>query len=178
MASSLAATNWSCWDWWKWKSFGQHLVSQNTVSLCLFWTFCYRLVVMYHYVLSCSYRIFICYPPFYLSMTKIWRGNVLFCSYTVWLHGFKSCYSYNNFYFIGNQNNFEKHPDYVPSVFPNKQQAKRVITPSRSVHSIRRSSIDIQLNGKYKSKAKRTLVSNKESRTQELDMLCIVPTTS
>ena len=136
------------------------------------------IVVCFLCLLSCSYRIFICYPPFYLSVTKIWRGNVLFCSYTVWLHGFKSCYSYNNFYFIGNQNNFEKHPDYVPSVFPNKQQAKRVITPSRSVHTIRRSSIDIQLNGKYKGKAKRTLVSNKESRTQELDMLCIVPTTS
>ena len=39
-------------------------------------------------------------------------------------------YSSYTFYFIGTKNNFEKHPDYAPSVFPNKQRAKRVVTPS------------------------------------------------
>ena len=176
--SPLAARNWSGWDLWKWKSFGQDLVCQNAISLCLFWTFCYRLVVIYHDVLYCSYRIFICFLPFYFSVTEAWCGNVLFCSYNVWLYGFKSCYSYYTFYFIGKNNNFEKHPDYVCSVFPNKQQAKRVVTPSRIIRSIRRNYIDVKQNGKYKSKAKRTLISHKESRTQELGMLCIVPTTS
>ena len=57
-------------------------------------------------------------------------------------------------------------------------QAKRVVMASQSIHSIRKNSIDIQQNGKHKSKAKRTLISNKESWTQELDILCIVPTTS
>ena len=87
-------------------------------------------------------------------------------------------YSVANCLTAGKKHNFEKHPDYVPSVFPNKQQAKTVVTPSRSIRSIRRNSADIQQNEKYKGKAKRTLISNKESKTQELDMLCIVPTTS
>ena len=39
-------------------------------------------------------------------------------------------YSSYTFYFIGTKNNFEKHPDYALSVFPNKQRAKRVVTPS------------------------------------------------
>ena len=111
----------------------------------------------------------------------LWQRFALVIYYSVAILSdcrFKSCYRYSTFCFIGKKNNFEKHPDYVPSVFRNKQQEKRVVTPSRSIRSIRRSSIDIQQNGKYKSKAKRTLISNKESRTQELDMLCIVPTTS
>ena len=80
-------------------------------------------------------------------------------------------YSSYTFYFIGTKNNFEKHPDYAPSVFPNKQRAKRVVTPSWSIRSIRRNSREIQENGKCKSKAKSTLISNKETRTEELDML-------
>ena len=55
---------------------------------------------------------------------------------------------------------------------------ERVVTPSQSIRSIRKNSVDIQQNGKCKSKTKRTLISNKESRTQELDMLCFVPTRS
>ena len=46
--------------------------------------------------------------------------------------------SYYTFYFIGVKNNFKKPPDYIPSVFPNKQGAKRVVTPSQSICSIRR----------------------------------------
>ena len=134
-------------------------------------------MVIYHHVLSCSYHIFICYLPFYLFVTEVWSGNVY---YSVAI--LSDCMgsnlaigSYCTLCFIGKKNNFEKHPDYVPSVFPNKQRTKRVVTPSRSIRSIRRNSKNIQENGKCKSKAKRTLISNKESRTQELDML---PTTS
>ena len=84
--------------------------------------------VIYHYVLSCSYHIiviclFIC----------LWQrfGVVIYYSVAILSDcRSKSCYSYYTFYFIGKKNNFEKHPDYVPSVFRNKQQAKRVITPS------------------------------------------------
>ena len=80
------------------------------------------------------------------------------------------------FYSIGKKNNFEKQPDYNATVFSNKQQAKRVVTLSKSILSIKRNSTDIQQNDIYKGKAKRILISNKESKTQELDMLCIVPT--
>ena len=82
-----------------------------------------------------------------------------------------SCGSYYTFYFVEKKKNFEKHPDYVPSVFPNNQRAKRVVTPSWSIRSIRRNSREIQENGKCKTKAKSTLISNKETRTEELDML-------
>ena len=47
-----------------------------------------------------------------------------------------------------------------------------------SIRSIRKNSIDIQQNATDKGKAKSTLISNKKSRTQELDTICIVPTAS
>ena len=126
-----------------------------------------------HYVLSCSYRIFICHLPFYLSMTEfgVVMYYIILCvailSDCMGLN-LASYSSYYTFHFIGKKNNFEKHPDCVPFVFPNKQRAKRVVTPSRSIHRIRRNSIDTQENVKCKSKPKKTLISNKESRTQRI----------